>query len=117
MRLALLLAIAALLAGLAAGCGGSSSSTGTGTGSEGAPSGAEASACGGGVRVTGVPCDAAQTVLAAWRSAPGCRLAPGASHAACKVAGGYLCIAARQGEKAAVSCAQPGRAILFVPPR
>jgi hypothetical protein len=117
MRLALPLAIAALLAGLLAGCGGGSS-TGSGAGSTsegGAPAGATPSTCGGeSLQVTGVSCGEARAVLAAWRAAPGCRIAGGASHASCRVQG-YLCIAAEQGEKAAVSCALPGKSILFVP--
>jgi hypothetical protein len=64
--------------------------------------------------VTGVPCAEAKAVLAAWRAAPACRVAAGASHGSCRVKG-YLCIAAKQGEKAAVSCALPGKSILFVP--
>lgn len=125
MRLALTIAVAALLAGMLAGCGGDSSTTGSGAGEPGAtapsggqpPPGASSHECGGEtLRVTGVPCRGAKAVLAAWRAAPGCRLQSGASHASCKVRG-YLCIAARQGQKAAVSCGRPGRSILFVPPR
>jgi hypothetical protein len=114
MRLALPLAIAALLAGFCAGCGGSSSSSrGGSTGGE-APAGASPSTCGAAtLQVTGVPCDEAKVVLAAWKAAPGCRIV-GASHASCRIEG-YLCIAARQGERAAVSCALPGKSILFVP--
>src|SRR5882757_5701657 len=121
MRLALPLAIAALLAGLLGGCGGGSSSTGsagggTSTAEQGAPPGASSETCGGeSLRVTGVSCGEAEAVLAAWRAAPGCRIQSGASHASCRVRG-YLCIAAKQGQKAAVSCALPGRSILFVPP-
>lgn len=118
MRLALPLAIAALLAGLLAGCGGGSSSTdssGGATTEGGAPAGATPSGCGDeSLRVTGVSCGEAKAVLAAWRAAPACRIQSGASHASCRVEG-YLCIAARQGERAAVSCALPGRSILFVP--
>jgi len=66
--------------------------------------------------VSAVPCEEAKAVLAAWRSAPACRIKGGASHASCKVRG-YLCIAARQGEEAAVSCARPGHSILFAPPK
>jgi hypothetical protein len=122
MRLALPIAIAALLAGLLGGCGGGSSSTGstagggTSTAEQGAPPGASSETCGGeSLRVSGVPCGEAEAVLAAWRAAPGCRIQSGASHASCRVHG-YLCIAAKQGQKAAVSCALPGRSILFVPP-
>ena len=124
MRLALLLTIAALLAGLAAGCGGSSSTDSNSDGGAGAPGparaqsappGAASHACGDQtLRVSGVPCDEAEAVLAAWRSAPACRIQGGASHASCKVRG-YLCIAARQGKQAAVSCARPGHSILFAP--
>jgi len=125
MRLALLPTIAALFAALLAGCGGSSS-TDSGTGGEGAtapppaqaqsaPPGATSHACGDQeLRVSAVPCKEAKTVLAAWRSAPACRIHGGASHASCKVRG-YLCIAARQGEGSAVSCARSGHAVLFVP--
>jgi hypothetical protein len=120
MRLALPLAIAALLAGLLAGCGGGSS-TGSGTDGGGssaegeAPAGASPSTCGEeSLQVTGVPCSEAKAVLAAWQAAPGCQVAAGASHASCRVRG-YLCIAAKQGERAAVSCALPGKSILFVP--
>jgi hypothetical protein len=126
MRLALPLAIAALCAGLLAGCGGGSSSTDSvghggaapapGAGQSG-PLGASSRECGGpALRVTEVPCGEAKAVLAAWRAAPGCRLQSGASHSSCKVRG-YLCISARQGQKAAVSCGRPGRSLLFVPPR
>lgn len=121
MRLALPLAIAALLAGLLAGCGGGSSTTGSGTSggsssAEGeAPAGASPSTCDAeSLQVTGVSCSEAKAVLAAWRAAPGCQVANGASHASCQVHG-YLCIAAKQGERAAVSCALPGKSILFVP--
>jgi hypothetical protein len=119
MRLALPLVIAALGAVLLAGCGGGSSSTGsTGTGATtdgGAPAGGVPSSCGtDSLRVTGVPCGEAKSVLAAWRAAPGCQIQGGSSHASCRVRG-YLCIAARQGGRAAVSCALPGRSILFVP--
>jgi hypothetical protein len=127
MRLALPLAIAALLAGLLAGCGGGSSTGSTGGSStsggstEAGPSGGEApagaspSSCGGeSLQVTGVSCEEARAVLAGWRAAPGCRIQSGASHASCRVEG-YLCIAAKQGERAAVSCALPGKSILFVP--
>lgn len=119
MRLALPLAIAVLLAGLVAGCGGGSSNGSSGGGATGpseggAPAGAASATCGGTVRVTGVPCARASAVVAAWQTAPGCRIAGGASHAACRVRG-YLCIAARQGERAVVSCALPGRSILFRP--
>ncbi len=120
MRLALPLVIAALLTGVLAGCGGSSA-TGSGAGGEAsgtegsAPPGASTSGCGGAsLQVNGVSCDQAKAVLAAWRAAPGCHVAAGASHASCRVQG-YLCIAAKQGERAAVSCALPGRSILFVP--
>ena len=125
MRLALPLAIAALLAGLVAGCGGSSA-TETSTGGEGArtapaqaqsaPPSAASHACGEGqtLRVSAVPCEEAKAVLAAWRSAPACRIKGGASHASCKVRG-YLCIVARQGKEAAVSCSRPGHSVLFVP--
>jgi hypothetical protein len=120
MRLALPLAIAALLAGLLAGCGGSSSTSGTTGGGSStaageAPAGASPSTCGTeSLQVTGVSCGEAKAVLAAWRAAPGCRIAGGASHASCRVQG-YLCIAAKQGERAAVSCALPGKSILFAP--
>ena len=124
MRLALPLTIAALLAGLLAGCGGSSStetSSGGGSGtapaqSQSAPPGAASHACGEGqkLRVSAVPCAEAKQVLAAWRSAPACRIKGGASHASCKVRG-YICIAARQGKEAAVSCSRPGHSVLFVP--
>lgn len=118
MRLALPLAIAALLAGLLSGCGGSSSTgstDATATTEGGAPAGASPRSCGSeSVQVTGVACAEAEAVLAAWRAAPGCRIQSGSSHAACHIRD-YLCIAARQGERAAVSCAQPGRSILFVP--
>jgi hypothetical protein len=119
MRLALPLAIAALLAGLLAGCGSGSSSSGTsGGGSTAAgeaPEGATPSACGGeAVQVIGVPCATAKAVLAAWHAAPACRVAAGASHGSCQVKG-YLCIAARQGEREAVSCALPGKSIIFLP--
>ena len=126
MRLALPLTIAALLVGLLAGCGGSSS-TDSSSGGEGAsapaqaqsaPPGATSHACGDGqkLRVSAVPCEEAKAVLAAWRSAPACRIQGGASHASCKVRG-YLCIAARQGKEAAVSCARPGHSVLFVAPK
>ncbi|HEY2715619.1 MAG TPA: hypothetical protein VGI73_05300 [Solirubrobacterales bacterium] len=120
MRLALLLALAALLAGLLPGCGGGSS---TGSGTSGgdtsaageAPAGASPSSCGAqSLQATGVPCGEAKAVLAAWRAAPGCQVAAGASHASCRVRG-YLCIAAKQGERAVVSCALPGKSILFLP--
>jgi hypothetical protein len=122
MRLALPLAIAVLLAGLAAGCGGGSSSTGPSTGGgtapgsgQSAPPGASSHECGGQeLRVTGVPCAEAKAVLAAWRAAPACRIQAAASHASCEVRS-YLCIAARQGQQAAVSCSRPGHSILFVP--
>lgn len=127
MRLALPLAIAALVAGLLAGCDGGSSSTDTS--SEGgaapapaeaqsAPPGAASHACGDGqkLRVSAVPCEEAKAVLAAWRAAPACRIQGGASHASCKVRG-YLCIAARQGKEAAVSCSRPGHSVLFAPPK
>ncbi len=126
MRLALPLTIAALLAGLLAGCGGSSTTDSSGEGATGpgpaqaqsAPPGATSHACGDGqtLRVSSVPCEEAKAVLAAWRSAPACRIQDGASHASCKVRG-YLCIAARQGKEAAVSCARPGHSVLFVPPK
>ncbi|MGD9734848.1 MAG: hypothetical protein AB7V58_04455 [Solirubrobacterales bacterium] len=126
MRLALLLTIAALLAGLPAGCGGSSSTSSSSGGGEGAtapapspsaPPGSASHACGDRrLRVGAVPCEEAKAVLAAWRSAPACRIQGGASHASCKVRG-YLCIAARQGKRAAVSCARPGHSILFAPPK
>jgi hypothetical protein len=125
MRLALPLTIAALVLGFLVGCGGGGSSGGsTGGGGAtassdegGAPPGASSESCGGdSLRVTGVPCGEAKAVIASWRAAPGCRLQEGASHASCKVRG-YVCIAARQGEEAAVSCARPGHSILFVPPR
>jgi hypothetical protein len=116
MRLALPIAIALLVAGLVAGCG-SSPSTGvdsTAGGTTG-PAGAVTEACGGGsVRVGGVACKQAEAVLAEWRKAPGCAIVGGASHASCQIRG-YLCIAARQGRSAAVSCAQPGKSILFSP--
>ena len=127
MRLALFLTIAALFAALLAGCGGSSS-TDSGTGGEGAtapppaqiqsaPPGATSHACGDqDLRVSAVPCEEGKAVLAAWRSAPACRIQSGASHASCKVRG-YLCIAARQGKESAVSCARPGHSVLFVPPK
>jgi hypothetical protein len=124
MRLALPLTIVVLVfAGLAAGCGGGSSSTDTGSGGgaassaapQSAPPGASSHECGGQeLRVTGVACDKARAVLAAWRAAPGCRFQGGESHASCKVQT-YLCIAARQGQEAAVSCSRPGHSILFVP--
>jgi hypothetical protein len=117
MRLALLIAIALLLTGLAAGCG-SSSSTERGStvgGSETGPASAATEECGAGsVRVSGVACQQAEAVLAEWRKAPGCAIVGNASHASCQISG-YLCIAARQGSKAAVSCAQPGKSILFAP--
>jgi len=124
MRLALPLTIAALLAALLAGCGGSSSTDsssrneGPPAQSQSAPPGATSHACGDGqtLRVSAVPCDEAKAVLAAWRSAPACRIHGGASHASCKVRG-YLCIAARQGDESAVSCARPGHSVLFVPPK
>jgi hypothetical protein len=126
MRLALPLAIAALLAGLLAGCGGESSSPGSSSGggaatapaeAQSVPPGAASHACGDQtLRVSAVPCEEAKTVLAAWRAAPACRIQGGASHASCKVRG-YLCIAARQGKEAAVSCARPGHSILSVPPK
>ena len=82
---------------------------------QGAPAGASPSSCGGkSLQVTGVSCGEAEAVLAAWRAAPGCKIVGDASHASCQVRG-YLCIAAKQGQKAAVSCALPGRSILFVP--
>ena len=125
MRLALPLTIAALLAALLAGCGGDSS-TSSGTSGEDAPApaqaqsvppGAASHACGDQrLRVSAVPCDEAKAVLAAWRKAPACRIQGEASHASCKVRG-YLCIAARQGKEAAVSCARPGHSILFEPPK
>jgi hypothetical protein len=114
MRFALPIAIALLLTGLAAGCGGGSSSTEGGSTTTG-PAGAATSECGNSVRVSGVPCKEAEAVLALWRAAPGCAIAGGASHASCRIHG-YLCIAARQGQKAAVSCAQPGKSILLVAP-
>lgn len=123
MRLALPLLIALLLAGLAAGCGGGSSSTGSTAGGaatapesgQSAPAGASSRECGGQeLRVTGVPCDEAKAVIVAWRAAPGCQIQAGDSHASCQVRH-YLCIAARQGRKAAVSCSRPGHSILFVP--
>ncbi|HEY1854753.1 MAG TPA: hypothetical protein VGG40_09210 [Solirubrobacterales bacterium] len=117
MRLALPIAIAALLAGLLTGCGGPSATTGAGSTAPAgeAPAGATPSACAGEpVQVTGVSCATAKAVLAAWRAAPACRVAAGASHGSCQVKG-YLCIAAKQGRKAAVSCALPGKSILFVP--
>jgi hypothetical protein len=113
MRLALPIAIALLLVGLLAGCGGgSSSSTGGGATTTG-PAGASTAECGGSVRVSGVPCKEAEAVLALWRAAPGCAIVGDASHASCRIHG-YLCISARQGQKAAVSCAQPGKSILLV---
>lgn len=112
MRLALPIAIALLLTGLAAGCGGGSSSTGSGSTTPGPASGATGE-CGNSVRVTGVPCKEAEVVLALWQEAPGCAIVGDASHASCRIHG-YLCIAARQGQKAAVSCAQPGKSILLV---
>lgn len=124
MRLALPLTIVALLAGLLAGCGGSSSTESSSGGgaiapaeTQSAPPGASSHACGEQtLRVSAVPCEEAKAVLTAWRAAPACRIQGGASHASCKVRG-YLCIAARQGEEQAVSCARPGHSILFVPPR
>jgi len=118
MRLALPIAIALLLAGLVAGCGGSSSSTEAGStvgGTATGPASGETGECGdGSVQVSGVACSEAEAVLAEWRKAPGCAIAGDASHASCQIRD-YLCIAARQGQKAAVSCAQPGKSILFVP--
>ncbi|MBS1880420.1 MAG: hypothetical protein JST31_12975 [Actinobacteria bacterium] len=117
MRLALPLVLVALLAGLLAGCGGGSSTTtgGSSTAAGEAPAGASPSSCGeGSLQVTGVSCAEAKAVLAGWQAAPGCRIEGGASHASCRVHG-YLCIAAAQGERAAVSCALPGKSILFVP--
>jgi hypothetical protein len=121
MRFALPPAILVLLAGLAAGCGGGSSATDTGPGgaataqTQSAPPGASNHECGGQeLRVTGVGCDQARAVLAVWRAAPGCQIQGGDSHASCEVRG-YLCIAAKQGQQAAVSCSRPGHSILFVP--
>ena len=119
MRFALSIAIVVLLAGLAAGCGGGSSSTDTGSATpapaQSAPPGASNHECGGQeLRVTGVACEKAKTVLAAWRAAPGCRIQGENSHASCEIRG-YLCIAAKQGQQAAVSCSRPEHSILFVP--
>lgn len=117
MRLALPIAIALLLTALVAGCGGSSSSTGgdsTAGGGATGPAGGASEECGGeSVRVSGVACEEAEVVLAHWRRAPGCAITGNASHASCQIRG-YLCIAARQGQREAVSCAQPGKSILLV---
>lgn len=119
MRLALPLAIAALLLGLLAGCGGGSSSTG-GEATQGAaegPPGATAEACGvTSLRVSGVSCAKGEGVLAAWRAAPGCRVAASESHSSCGVRD-YLCISAQTGKGTAVSCAQPGESIFFIEPK
>lgn len=121
MRLAIPLAVLALIGGLIAGCGGSSestSSTSPPAGPPTAPAGASAHACpldaGGtkGLRATGVPCGEAQRLAVTWVGSADCEPKAGASHSACTVRG-YRCIGTATDRGLSVSCARPGRSVAF----
>jgi hypothetical protein len=126
MRLAFPLAIALLAAALVSGCGGSDDNSTAGGGSEQppaqtstAPAGASARACPidaegtVGLRATGVPCGAAQRLVAAWRRGGSCAPAAGASRSGCEAAG-YRCQSVAGERGVAVSCSRPGRSVAFV---
>jgi hypothetical protein len=146
-RLAAPIAVLLLLAALVAGCGSGGSSSGGS--SEGGSSGGTSTAGGGGpetgapakrprsaqqrgaplgsqvkhcdsdaadaelLRATGVPCGPARQAMFSWQRAAKCAPARGASHSACSIAGGYRCQSAETGKGLEVSCSAPGRAVAF----
>ncbi len=87
------LAILLLVAALLAGCGGSGEGATTS-----APGGEAASA---------------KQVRAEWERSPACRRPHGASRWSCSV-GSYRCQAVVTGHGWSVDCAKPGRAIAFI---
>jgi hypothetical protein len=132
MRLAAPLAIVLLLAAFVAGCGssdngGGSNGGGAGGGASkpappangsGAPAGASSRSCplaanrAEGLRATGISCGAAQRLALAWQGQPKCAPKPGASRSSCSVRS-YRCLTALTDRGLAVSCAQPGRSLAF----
>lgn len=126
MPLGCLLLPLAIIATLAvAGCGSSGGeesgpeATATAT-TPAAPPGASARGCEGAVagtgrvRVTGVGCDVARGVVAAWMGKPSCSSLSGASRFSCAVHGDYRCLGAVGGRGVAVSCSRPGSSVAFV---
>jgi len=122
------LALAATLCAVAiGGCDSSASDSGESSGGEPtarattptAPPGASARACGGTparteqVRVTGIGCDDARGVVAAWTDEPACSSPQGESRFSCTV-GEYRCLAAASERGIAVSCSQPGSSVSFL---
>ncbi len=125
MRLAPALAIFALALALLGGCGSSGDSDGSmpsqapPAGGADAPIGASAHRCDGQsggadeLRATGLPCDEAKKLAAAWASEGSCAPADGASRSSCRLEGGYDCLTAVTDRGLAVSCARPGSSVAF----
>jgi hypothetical protein len=127
MRLAVPLAIVALTLALLSGCGSSDGDsdsasvpqpTPKASGSP-APAGAAAHSCAvkagsaSGLRATGIPCERAKRLAAAWVRNKGCAPADGASRSSCKLEGDYDCLTAVTDRGLAVSCARPGSSVAF----
>lgn len=124
-----LLAFVAVL-GVVSGCGSSEEpSTGTTGGASSqasAPPGASARACAvaddaqvagiAEIRVSGVDCSHARTIIASWSKAKGCEMPAGSSRASCSVER-YRCLGVVADRGLEVSCAAPGRSISFVAAR
>jgi hypothetical protein len=127
-----ILLFAAALAVPATGCGSSdggsgygsrdsteSSPTATATTPD-APPGASARTCGEPVpgaeelRVTGIGCDVASQVVAAWVAKPSCSAPASGSRFSCSVDDDYRCLGAKAERGIAVSCARPGASVSFI---
>jgi hypothetical protein len=123
--------IAAATVALAVGCGSSDGSgygsrdsaqepaTATATSPE-APPGSSARACEGTtartdeVRVTGIECDVARRVVAAWAAKPDCSRPADASRFSCSLGDGFRCLGAATERGVAASCSRPGSSVAFV---
>jgi hypothetical protein len=123
MRLALPLAIFVLALALLSGCGSSeaddTSAPAPNPSGANAPAGASAHECGGeagsasALRATGISCQEAKALAAAWARNEGCAPADGASRSSCKLEDDYVCLTATTDRGLAVSCARPGRSFAF----
>jgi len=65
------------------------------------------------VRATGVGCDTARRVVAAWASDEACSTPTGESRYSCSV-DGYRCLGAMSEHRIAVSCARQGSSVSFL---